>query len=1023
MRDRGALRNEWEAIEDRIDRLTRDHLEPALYMARVAINVARWEATNGMTPLAVARDQRYSVITPGTSWGRPWGTTWFRIGPVRTPREWQSLRDPSRHRLELLVDLGFTRSRSGFQCEGLAYDDSGRALKAVSPMNSYIPIDASLEGREVFIEAASNPDFEIESLQFSPTPMGHPETAGDEPQYVLGDIELALLDLPVWELLQDFRALRGLAYEHARGDATLRATLLNSLQRSCDALDPDDIAGTADQARTELTRVLERPAGTSSHAIVAVGHAHIDSAWLWPLRETVRKCARTFTNVLHLMDEQREFVFVASSAQQFAWIKQFYPELFERVRERVREGRFVPVGGMWVESDTNMPGGEALVRQLVEGKEFFANEFDIDTPEVWLPDSFGYSAALPQLVALSGSRWFLTQKISWNQTNRMPHHTFLWEGIDGTRVFTHFPPVDTYGSDLSARDLLHAERNFSEKGRAHTSLVPYGWGDGGGGPTREMLASAERFSSLEGAPRVRLGTPREFFETAERELPDPSVWSGELYLESHRGTLTSQLRTKQGNRRNEHLLREAEYWATARTLLTGDPYPLQGLRESWHTLLVHQFHDILPGSAIAWVHREAEDAHEKLTAHLTTMISECITAIVGTGDRPLVANPSPFSREGVPGMGIDLASSSGTRPRVIDDAAGLTVTTDHLRLVLDPSGRIVSLVDAVTGRDSFADGGLGNVLAVHRDIPDRWDAWDIDEHHRRNVTELLACDPIRVQEHEAGLSLLVRRTTERSTIEQRIVIARDSPTIQIEHAIDWRERQKVLKLGFTFDLAADRSASETQFGHIYRPTHTNTSWEAAKFEFCAHRWIHVGEPGYGVAIANNSTYGHEVVRGLSEQGRPNTTVKLSLIRSPIFPDPHSDQGVHTLNVTLRAGASIADAIVDGYALNLPARQLRGDRTMAPLVSTGERNVVIESVKLAHDGSGDLIVRLYEAEGARTSSIVSVAVDVLEVAYTDLRELPIAGTPLLLEHGAIQLTLHPFQIVTLRFRLASNGNGS
>ncbi|NLE97210.1 MAG: alpha-mannosidase, partial [Propionibacterium sp.] len=346
-------------------------------------------------------------------------------------------------------------------------------------------------------------------------------------------------------------------------------------------------------ARAELAEVLSRPAAASAHELFAVGHAHIDSAWLWPVRETVRKVARTCSNVLDLMDQHDDFVFAASSAQQYAWIQEHRPELFERMRRRIREGRFVPVGGMWVESDTNLPGGEGLVRQFVHGTRYFREQFDVDTSIVWLPDSFGYTAALPQIMAQAGARWFLTQKLSWNETNRVPHHTFLWEGLDGTRIFTHFPPADTYGSDVGMADLARAEGQFAEKAGATSSLLPFGYGDGGGGPTREMLARARRSADLEGSPKVRLASPEQFFAHAEEEYPEPPVWSGELYLEFHRGTYTSQARTKRGNRRSEALLREAELWASTAALRVGAPYPYEELRRLWETVLLLQFHDIL----------------------------------------------------------------------------------------------------------------------------------------------------------------------------------------------------------------------------------------------------------------------------------------------------------------------------------------------------------------------------------------------------------------------------------------------
>ena len=405
-------------------------------------------------------------------------------------------------RVELLVDFGYNRSRSGFQAEGFAYRPDGTPIKSIAPLNSWLPVvEPQLD---VFIEAAANPDV-AGDYTFDPTPLGDLATVPDETLYELRQVELALVDVVVWELLQDVWTLRGLM-EQLPIESPRRHEILRALETMLDRLDPDDIASTAVAGREALAGVLSSPANASAHHLVATGHAHIDSAWLWPTRETVRKCARTFTNVMALMDEHPDFVFSCSSAQQYAWMKEFYPAVFERIKQKVAAGQFVPVGGMWVESDTNMPGSEAMARQFVAGKRFFLEEFGVECEEAWLPDSFGYSGALPQIVAAAGERWFLTQKISWNQVNRMPHHTFWWEGIDGTRVFTHFPPADTYIAELNADELARAERNFSEKGKATMSLIPFGWGDGGGGPTREMIAAAHRLESLEGSPTVEIGT-------------------------------------------------------------------------------------------------------------------------------------------------------------------------------------------------------------------------------------------------------------------------------------------------------------------------------------------------------------------------------------------------------------------------------------------------------------------------------------------------------------------------------------
>ncbi len=355
--------------------------------------------------------------------------------------------------------------------------------------------------------------------------------------------------------------------------------------------------------------MLAERAAPGTHAVSIVGHAHLDTAWLWPLRETIRKCSRTFSTVLELMDRYPDYRFVVSQAQHLAWMRDLYPELWARMKIRIAEGRLEPTGSMWVESDCNIPSGESLVRQIVHGKRFYLEELGIETNDVWLPDVFGYSAALPQIMRRSGIRWFLTQKLSWNQYNVLPHHSFLWEGIDGSRVFTHFPPADTYGGTVGVGELRFGVENFKDHDRANRSLYLFGWGDGGGGPTSEMLESASRLADTDGLPRLTMEGPRQFFTEAEAEIDDPAVWKGELYLELHRGTYTSQAATKLGNRRAEFALREVELWSA---LAPGPDYPGPELEGLWKLLLLHQFHDIIPGSGIHWVYEDTARDHAQI---------------------------------------------------------------------------------------------------------------------------------------------------------------------------------------------------------------------------------------------------------------------------------------------------------------------------------------------------------------------------------------------------------------------------
>lgn len=999
--------------EVRLERFVRERINPAVYTRTLPLALSSWDVPDEPVPALEAMRQEFQPQEHGAAWGRPWSTKWLRLqGEV--PELWGTEPDTT---VEVVVDLGFTVQTPGFQCEGIAWRPDGTIIKAVSPRNQYIPLKLLGGGMAVdfYVEAAANPDL-AQDWSFGATPFGDKSTAGTTPHYRLGTIAIAELNQNVWELKQDIWTLAGLM-EQLPVELPRRHEILRALERMMDVMDPDDVAGTAAAGREAVAEVLARPAYASAHQLVATGHAHIDSAWLWPVRETMRKCARTFSNVVALMDENPGFVFSCSSAQQLSWIKQFYPELFSRIREKVCSGQFVPVGGMWVESDTNMPGGEAMARQFVEGKSFFLAEFGVECREAWLPDSFGYSAALPQIVKSAGSRWFLTQKISWNQTNKMPHHTFNWEGIDGTRLFTHFPPVDTYNAELSGRELAHAERNYRDHGHGTVSLVPFGYGDGGGGPTREMLAAAARTADLEGSPKVRIGSAESFFRQAEDEYPALPVWVGEMYLELHRGTYTSQARTKKGNRRSEHLLREAELWcATAAVRTEGAfEYPAAELKRLWQLVLLQQFHDILPGSSIAWVHQDAERNYQAIEAGLEALIGQAASTLLGTGERQFLLNAAPHARDGVPALG---AAEPAARPgsvRATAEAGGYVLDNGIIRAVLDADGLLVSLTDHASGREAIAPGQRGNLLELHRDTPNEWDAWDIDEFYRRNVTALDAAECLRLEEDRGAAVVVVERLAGASPVTQRITLEPGSPSLSITTSVDWQEREKLLKLGFALDVRAERSAAETQFGHVFRPTHTNTSWEAAKFEICAHRWIHVGEPGYGVAVSNASTYGHDVSRAVRESdGGTTTTVRLSLLRAPKFPDPQADRGAHELTVTIRPGAEIADAVEEGYRTNLAPRLVRGSSPVEPLFSLTNPALVVEAVKLAEDGSGDVVVRLYESLGRQSAGRITANFPAGEARAVDLleRDVPAQGV----EPGGAGagLRLRPFQLVTLRF---------
>ncbi|MEW1863235.1 glycoside hydrolase family 38 C-terminal domain-containing protein [Streptomyces sp. NPDC088194] len=1012
------MHDDRKLVEARLERVLRERIRPAIHPETTPLTVEIWSTSGEPVPVAEGLSATTQPISAGTPWGSPWGTSWFKVSGT-VPAEWAG------RTVEAVLDLGFTPRTPGFQCEGLVYRPDGTPVKGLHPRNSAVRVGSPVAGGETVrwhIEAASNPDIDGE-VPFQPTVLGDRATAGDAPQYVLGQMVLAVFDETVWNLVLDLEVLGELMAELPLEGAR-RWEILRAVSRALDAVDLQHVNATAQAARDELAGVLAAPAVPAAHRISAVGHAHIDSAWLWPLRETVRKVARTASNMTALLDDDPDFIFTMSQAQQFAWIKEHRPEVFARVKQAVTDGRFVPTGGMWVESDTNMPGSEAMARQFVHGKRFFIEEFGVDNEEVWLPDTFGFAAGLPQIIKAAGSKWLLTQKISWSRTNTFPHHTFAWEGIDGTRVFTHFPPVDSYNCEMAGRQIAHAARNFKEKGVASRSLAPTGYGDGGGGTTREMVAKAARLRSLEGSATVEWEAPADFFAKAEAEYPDPPVWVGELYLELHRATLTSQAQTKRGNRRSEHLLYEAELWATTAAVRTGAPYPYEALDRIWKTVLLHQFHDILPGSSIAWVHSEARRTYALVAEELEGIIGEAQRALAGTGEGAgnsgeragvgdVVFNSAPHGRGGVPAGGAGVAGSPETVAPAVREGGGYILDNGLLRVEIDARGLVVSAYDIAAGRESIAPGQAGNLLQLHPDLPNQWDAWDVDAFYRNVGADLTDVADLRVD----GASVRVERVFGDSRVVQLLSLPADAKRIDIDTEVDWHETERFLKLAFPLDVRADRYASETQFGHVYRPTHQNTSWEWAKFEACNHRFVHLDEPGWGVALVNDATYGHDVTRAVraGADAGTTTTVRASLLRAPRFPDPETDQGVHRFRHALVPGATIADAVREGYRANLPERRTSGANAVAPLVTVDDDAIVVSAVKLADDRSGDLVVRLYEANGGRARATLradgfaadrAVLTDLLERPLTDTADLETAD-------GGAALTLRPFQMVTLR----------
>ncbi|HEU5081757.1 MAG TPA: glycoside hydrolase family 38 C-terminal domain-containing protein [Acidimicrobiales bacterium] len=1026
------MHDDRELAETRVRRTISDRIRPAIHGARLPLEVSAWEVPGEPVPVEAARAADLAPFEIGGRWGKPWGTTWFRMRG-RVPDDWAG------ETVEAIIDFS-TGVGAGFQSEGLLYRTAGGGpIRGIHPMHQAVPIEliADADGCvDVLVEAAANP---VVATSYRPTPLGDPATAGDELLYRLNRAELAVRHDDVWHLDLDLQVLGGLMRELGLDDPR-RFELLRAIDAAVDVFDPHRPAETAADARAALAPMWERHAAAHAHRVSAVGHAHIDSAWLWPLRETRRKCARTFASAVTLMDQYPEHRFACSQAVQYAWIEEDQPELFERIRARVADGRFLPVGSMWVEADANLPSGESLARQLVWGRRWFEDRFGEQPGNriVWIPDVFGYAGNLPQLMAQAGCEFFLTQKLSWNQTNAFPHHTFWWEGIDGTRIFTHFPPADTYNGEVTPAELAYAVRNFRDKGRATRSMYLFGHGDGGGGPTREMLERARRVAAggegLDGLPRLAIESPAEFFEAARAELPDAPVWRGELYFEMHRGTYTSQARTKWGNRRGELALRELELWTAPGG--PGGAAPLADIERLWKVLLLHQFHDIIPGSSIAWVHDDTEAAHAALLAEVDDRIAGALASGSGTrGTAPgappasrnevVGANASPFARAEVvttpagprwldaPAHALGALAAElpqGVAPVTVA-SAGAEVVLDNgiVRAVVAADGTLASLLDHRAGRECLA--GPGNVLQLFPDLPNTYDAWDVDQHTLRLAPTLLT-DVDSVEVEEAGpmrAAVRVRRSFGASSIVQTYVLRAGSARLDVETEVDWQEVERLLKVAFPLDLRADEARYDVQYGHVRRPTHRNTSWDVARFEVCGHQWADVSEPDFGVAVLNDGKYGHDC---LGDQR--STTMRLTLLRATRYPDPEADRGHHRFTyAVLPHGDGLGEVLPEAWALNLPVRVAPGAPTSS-LARVDHPGVVITAVKAADDGSGDLVVRLHEAFGGRARTVLRTATAPSSVVACDLLERPISD-PERVDGGAVALELRPFEVRTLRLR--------
>ncbi len=802
--------------------------------------------------------------------------------------------------------------------------------------------------------------------------------------------------------------------------------------------------------------LYDKMGGYDDVIATCIGHTHIDVAWWWTVAQVREKSARSFATVLKLMEEYPNYKFMSSQPVLYTFVKERYPELFERIRERVKEGRWEPEGSTWVEPDTNLTSGESLVRQFMHGKRFFRDEFGVDNKILWLPDVFGYSGALPQIIKKSGCDYFMTTKLAWNDTNCIPNDTFVWRGIDGSEVLSHLITTTGVGQDpkksffTTYNGMLHPDaimggwERYQNKEINKDILVCYGYGDGGGGPTREMLEVSKRMEKgIKGIPKVRQEGGLTYFKELEKTVRGNKrleTWEGEFYFEYHRGTYTSMARNKRSNRKSELMMMDLELLG----VLTGD-YPKELDERLWRDIILrNQFHDILPGTSIAEVYEVTKEEYEALAKEAGELIDRKLNQLAGQGDAITVFNTTGFNRSDVVRLGHMNASgvtdgaqvypvqqtedgaiaylknlpSKGYKSFTACEAqtASPFVRADdrHLEtpfyaIELDENGHFASIYDKAEERELLKPGMKGNMLRLFEDKPNYFDNWDIDIFYTEKsweVNDLVSYEWI--EDGPVRTTLSLRWNCSKSTIDQKIHFYADTRRIDFETTADWKEHQHLLKAEFPVDIHSDEATFEVQFGNLTRKVHTNTSWEKARFESSAHKWMDFSEGNYGVSLLNDCKYGHSVTDGV---------IGLTLIKCGVEPNPNADVEVHHFTYSLYPHQGTwkeAGTVEEAYNLNQPAYAVEGGEAGKDFsfASVNKDNVVIETVKQAEDGEGT-VLRLYECRNARTKVSLSVSAPFAKAYSTNLLEDVEEELPV--ENGQVTFTIKPYEIKTILVR--------
>lgn len=959
-----------------------------------------------------------------------------------------------------LINIGVLCNNDGGNSipEGLVFAD-GTPIQAVDANHRDIMLDHNYSEKNVKI-----------AICFW-TGLSHNATVYPVPTYTYRDIRGGKFDSAGYECFRYLDVMAQAVAEFAK-DEPIKYAYLKTMTQIVKRFDWGRMTPTLFEENIEEALALiqafikDHEGEKKQFTISAVGHTHIDVAWLWRLAHTREKTSRSFSTELSLLKDYPDYVFMHSTPQVYQYIKEDYPELFEQINQRIQEGRWEADGAAWVEPDMNIPSGEALTRQFLYGLDYFGEHFDAKQTVLWLPDVFGYSAALPQIMQNFGIKDFMTTKISWNETNHMPHDTFNWQGIDGSEVLTYFiTTVDqnydfrsdegfgaTYNGTITPHSVMGSYYMYQDKPLNDDLLVCFGHGDGGGGPTREMVENIKIINELPGMPTVQPTRVDNYFEKLHQRIKDSEEavpkWVGELYLEYHRGTYTSQARVKKENRQLELAMRQLEMCYVDAKVRHGVDYPMKKIRELWQIIMRNQFHDILPGSSIKEVYednnveyREAfagiDALHDKLD-EVTVSVTEgqyTLRNVLAWPVQSIIAIENPVAgyfetadhkklnsvwidgvylleTPEVPALGgavISFVATEEVTETVTTARSVSEIENSRYRIAWNSAGQLTEIYDK-KHQKAVLTNGLGNQLAIYEDRPLYWDNWNIDGDYQEKAVLLQASDIQLTEDNNLRKVVTFIYRFHESTIMQKLILAENSSRIDFETAVDWHEHQQLLRTAFTVDILSDHATYDIQYGNVSRPTHRNTSWDEARFESVGHKWADLSQHDYGVALLNDSKYGYDV------QGQ---TISLSLIKSGIWPDPDCDQGEHHFTYSLlpHAGDFVEGQVeVIASELNTPTVAISGSsKTLASLFSFGECNqpVAVDAIKL-NEKADAVILRFHDYSGQAGQLTIQPNFDYRKAYQTNLAE--VEELPITIQEGQLTIAYRPYQIITLAFTI-------